>query len=91
MFAIDQSEGEAELCLKFILPLPNHSSGSGHEHEINATPQQHLAENQTCFHRLTRADIVRNQQVDARKAQSLPQWKKLVGILVDACSEWGLE
>src|SRR3984893_3667174 len=55
VFAIHQSEGEAKLCLKFILPLPNHSSGSCHEHEINATSQQHLAENQTCFHRLIRS------------------------------------
>jgi hypothetical protein len=91
MFAIDQSEGEAEFRLKFVLPLPNHSSGGGHENKINAPPQKHFAENQTCFHRLTGADIVGNQQIDPRKAQSLPQRKKLVGILVDAGPEWGLE
>lgn len=88
MFAIDQSEGEAELCLKFVLPLPNHSSGSSDENEINASPQEHFAENQTCFHRLTGTDIVGNQQIDPRKAQGLPQWKKLVGVLVNAGPEW---
>src|ERR1700730_12941904 len=45
MFAIDQREGEAELCLKFVLPLPNHSGRSGDENEINAPPQEHFAEN----------------------------------------------
>jgi hypothetical protein len=91
MLAIDQSEGEAELCLKFVLPLPNHSSGSGDENKINPSPQEHFAENQTCLYRLTGADIVGNQQIDPRKAQCLPHGKKLVGVLVNAGSEWGLE
>src|ERR1700674_5147872 len=91
MFAIDQSEGEAELCLKLVLPLPNHSGGSRDENEINASPQEHFAENQTRFHRLTGADIVGNQQIDPRKPQGLPQRKELVSVLVDAGPEWGLE
>jgi hypothetical protein len=41
-------------------PLKAGVSGSCHEHEIDATSQQHLAESQTCFHRLTSADVVRN-------------------------------
>jgi hypothetical protein len=61
------------------------------EDEINTPAQQHFAENQACFHRLTGADIVGNQQIDPRKAQGLPQGKKLVGVLVDAGPEWGLE
>src|SRR5258708_5929771 len=77
MLAIDRSKGQAELCLKFVLPLPNHSSRSRHENQINASPQEHFAENQTCFHRLTGTDIVGNQQIDARKAQGLSQGKKL--------------
>src|ERR1700678_249995 len=91
MFAIDQSEGETELCLKLVLPLPNHSGGSGDENEINASPQEHFAENQTGFDRLAGADIVGNQQVDPRNAQGLPQWKKLIGVLVDAGPERSLE
>jgi hypothetical protein len=91
MFAIDQSEGEAKLRLKFVLPLPNHSSRSGDENEINAAPQKHLTENQTGFHRLAGSDIIGNQQIDARKTQGLPQGKKLVGVLVDAGAERSLE
>jgi hypothetical protein len=68
MFAVDQSEGEAEFGLKFVLPLPNHSGGGSDENEINAAPQKHFTEYQTCFHRLTGAHIVGNQQIDARKA-----------------------
>ena len=48
-------------------------------------------ENQTGFDRLAGADIVGNQQVDPRNAQGLPQWKKLIGVLVDAGPERGLE
>src|SRR4030081_3907781 len=42
MFAINEDEGEAELCLEFILPLPNHSSGSCDQNEINTAPQEHF-------------------------------------------------
>ena len=58
---------------------------------INASPQEHFPENQTCFHCLAGADVIGNQQIDPRKAQGLPQWKKLVGVLVDAGPEWGLK
>jgi hypothetical protein len=71
--------------------LPNHSSGSGDENEINTAPQEHFAENKARFHRLAGADIVGNQQIDPRKAQGLPQWKKLVSVLVDAGAEWSLK
>jgi hypothetical protein len=42
ILAIDQCEGEAELRLKFILPLPNHSSRSGDKNKIDAPPQEHF-------------------------------------------------
>jgi len=38
--AVNQSEGEAEFCFEFVLPLPNHASGSGYDNEINASPQR---------------------------------------------------
>jgi hypothetical protein len=91
ILAIDQCEGEAELRLKFILPLPNHSSRSGDKNKIDAPPQEHFPKNQACFHRLAGADIVGNQQIDPWKAQGLPQWKKLIGVLVDAGPERSLE
>jgi hypothetical protein len=36
VLAIDQSEGEAELCFKLVLPLTNHSSRGGDQNEIEA-------------------------------------------------------
>ena len=91
VFAIDEGEGEAELRFKLVLPLPNHSGRSGDENEIDAPPQQHFAKNQTRFDGLAGADVVGNQQVDPRKAQRLPQGEKLVGVLMDAGPERGLE
>jgi hypothetical protein len=91
MFAIDQSKGEAKLCLQFLLPLPNHSSRSSDQNEIDAPAQKHLAQNETCFHCLAGAHIVGDQQVDPRKTQCLAQRQKLVSVLMYASPEGGLE
>jgi hypothetical protein len=84
IFAIDQSERKTELCLKFVLPLPNHSSGGGHEDEIDPPPQKHFAENESRFHRLAGADIVCDQQVDPRVG-ARPSAAAEVGRRPDGC------
>ena len=63
MLAIDERERKTEFRLKLVLPLPNHSRGSGDENEINSPTQQHFAQNQTCFHCLAGADIVGNRRL----------------------------
>ncbi len=91
IFAIDERERQAELGLKLVLPLADHSGRRGHENEIDAPPQKHFAEDQARLDGLAGADVVGDQQVDPRQPQRLSQRKKLIGIEVDAGAERRLE
>jgi hypothetical protein len=66
IFAIDDRECEPELGLKFILPLARHRWRRAHNDEIDAASEDELAQDQTGFDGLASADIVRDQQIDAR-------------------------
>src|SRR4051794_36062730 len=80
LVTVDSCEGEAELTLQLVLPLPDHTGGRGDDHEIYAAPKQQLSENQSGLDRLPRPDVIRNQQVHARKAKRLPERQELIGI-----------
>ncbi len=91
VLAVHDGEGEAELGLELVLPLRDHASGRGDEHEVDPTAQQHLAQDQAGLDRLAQAHVVGDQQVDARKAQRLAQGQELIGVEPDAGAERGLE
>jgi hypothetical protein len=47
-------------------------------------PQQKLAKDEPGLHGLAEADVVRDQQIDARKPQGLTQREELVRVEPDA-------
>ena len=89
--AIDDVEGEAELALKLVLPLHRHGGRRGDDDEIDAPAQQQLARDEAGLDRLAEADVVGDQEVDARKPQRLAQRQELVGVKPDAGTERRLQ
>ena len=84
-------ERKAKLGLQLILPLYRHRRRRSDHDEVHPAPEQELTCDQARFDRLAEADIVRNQQVDARQTQRFAQREKLVGIEPDPRAEWRLK
>ena len=89
--AIDDVEGEAELALQLVLPLVRHGGRRRDDDQVDAASQQQLARDQARLDRLAEADVVGDQQVDARQPQRLAQRQQLVGVEPDAGTERGLQ
>ncbi len=64
---IDDLEGEAELGLELVLPLHRHGRRRRDDDEFDASPQQHLAHDKAGLDGLPEADVIGDQQVDARQ------------------------
>ena len=75
--AVDQIEVQRELGPHLLLPLRPERGRRQNQHALDAPAQQQLGENQAGFHRLAEADIVGDQQIDARHAQRLQQRDEL--------------
>ena len=84
VLAIDDREVEAELLRQLVLPLQQHRSRRRDDDHLDAAPQEQLSNDKTGFDRLAEADVVGDQQIDARQVQRLGQRKKLVGVQPDA-------
>ena len=91
VLAIDDGEVEAEFLRQLVLPLQQHRSWRRDNDHLNAAAQEQLSHDETGFHRLAEADVVGDQQIDARQLQRLGQRQKLVGIQPDARPKGRLE
>ena len=91
VFPIDDGEVEAELLRQLVLPLEQHRRRRGDDDHLDAAPEQHLADDQAGLDRLAEADVVGDQQVDAREIERLRQRQELVGIQPDAGAKRRLE
>ena len=88
---VDDREVETEFLRELVLPLQQHRSRrSDHDH-VDAAPQQQFPHDQTGFDRLAEADIIGDQEVDARQFERLGERQKLVGIEPDAGAKGSLE
>ena len=87
VLAVDDGKVEAEFLRQFVLPLQEHRGRRRHDDHLNAATQEQLSNDQPGFHGLAEADIVCDQQIDARQLQRLGQGKKLVGVQPDARPE----
>jgi len=88
---IDDREGQPELGLELVLPLQRHRWRRRNDREVDTAPQQQLAQDQSGFDRLAEADIVGDQQVDARQPERLAQRQQLIGFEPDAGAERRLQ
>ena len=84
---VEDHERQPELRLQLVLPLPDHPGRRRDESEVHPPAQQQLAEDQPGLDGLARADVVRDEQVDARQAQGLAKRLELVGVEADARAE----
>ena len=84
VLAVDDGEVEAEFLRQLVLPLQQHRGRRRDDDHLNAAAQEQLSNDETGFHRLAEANIVGDQQIDARQLQRLGQGKKLVGVQPDA-------
>ena len=60
---IDDREGQPEFGLELVLPLQRHRRRCRYRREVDAAPQEELAQDQPGFDRFTEADIVGDQEV----------------------------
>src|SRR5438128_1731550 len=82
---------QSEALLEFFLPLRYNRRWGGHHDAVGSLPQHELAQNQRPFDGLAKTHVIGDEQVDARKAESLPERLELVGHDLDAGAERRLE
>jgi hypothetical protein len=66
VLAVDDGEVEAELLGQLVLPLQQHRGGRRNDDYLDAAPEQHLPHDEAGLDRLAKANVVGDQQVDAR-------------------------
>ena len=89
--AVEDGEREAEARFHLVAPLLQHRRRTRHHDPVHPSAQQQLARDQPRLDRLAEADVVGDEQVDARQAQRLPQRFELVGVDADPGAERRLE
>ena len=72
-----RSKGRRELLPHLVAPLKAQRGRRQDQHALDAPPQQEFAQDQAGLDRLAEADVVGDQQVDARHAQCLEQRHEL--------------
>jgi len=58
---VQDLEPEAEFGLEFVLPLCSHGRRGGHEHEVDAPPQQQFTEDLASLDCLSKTNVVSDQ------------------------------
>ena len=81
---IEHHEREAEPLVELLFPLQHHRRRRRDDDPPDPLPHQQLADNEAGLDRLAEADVVRDEQVDAREQQRLAQRLELVGVDADA-------
>ena len=85
--AVENRERESEARFHLVAPLLQHRRRAGDDDAIDPPAEQQLARDQARLDRLAEADIVGDEEVDARQTQRLAQGCELVRIDMDACAE----
>ena len=70
---VENLEDKPETGFQFVLPLQEHRRRAGNDDFADLLPQQQLAGDQSGFDRLAEADVVGDEEIDARQEQRLSQ------------------
>ena len=89
--AVHDLEDQAEAGFEFVFPLQQHRGRAGDDDVVDATAQQQFGGDESCFDGLAEADVIGDEEVDARHEQRLAQRLELVGIDADTSAEGRLE
>ena len=71
-------EREPEPLLHLVAPLKRHRGGADDEREVDALSKQKLLQNEAGFDRLTKTDVVGDEEVGAWKRERLLERRELV-------------
>jgi hypothetical protein len=71
--------------------LTGHRWGRGDHDEVDPAPKDELTKDQTGFDGFAGAHVIRDQKVDAGQREGLSERNQLIGIEMDAGSEWSLQ
>ena len=88
---VENLKDHAEALLQLLLPLEQHRGRAGDNDVLDLLPEQEFAGNQPGLNRLSKADIVGDEEVNPRQAERLLKRLKLVGVDADARTKRGLE
>jgi hypothetical protein len=89
--AVDDAQLEAELVAHLIAPLDLQAGRADHEHSARAMAQEQLLHRQAGLDGLAQADVVGDEQADARHLQGAHHGVELVVLDGDAAAEWRVE
>src|SRR5262245_33406601 len=70
--SIEYHARQPEPLLELVAPLQNHRRRTRDDRSAHLLPYQKLSKDQPRLDRLAESDVVGDEQVDARKEQSLP-------------------
>ena len=88
--AVDDAELQAELVAHLVAPLDLQRGGADDQHRARAVAQDQLLDDQARLDRLAQADVVGDQQVDARHLDGAHDRVELVVLDRDAAAERAL-
>ena len=88
---VDNPEIEAKLFQHLHAPLFLQRCGADDQDGAGTVPQQHLLYDEPSFNRLTQADVVGDEQIDAGHVDGAYQWIKLEVLNADAAAERRLQ
>ena len=80
-------EEQAEPGLELVAPLRHHRRRAHHDDVLHASAEEQLAGNEARLDRLAEADVIGDEEVDAREQESLAEGLELVGIEPDTGPE----
>ena len=88
---VEDLELEAEPCRQLLLPLEEHRGRTADHNFPDFLAQEQLARNEASLDGFAETNVVGDEQVNAGKTERLPQGFELIGIELDARTEWRLE
>ena len=91
LLAIEDGELDRELRAQLVAPLELEGGGADDEDAADASSLEQLAEDEPRLDGLAEADVVREQQRDARHLERLQHGVELVGLGQDRALPWGDE
>ena len=88
--SVEDGEREAEAAVQLVAPLEDDGGRAGDDDLLHPLPHEQLADDEARLDRLPEADVVGDEEADARHAERLAERLELVGLDLYAGPEGGL-
>jgi hypothetical protein len=91
VFAVEDGGRKPKARFELVAPLQQHRRRAHDDDVVNLPTEQQFARNEPGLDRLAKADVIGNEEIDARKLERLAQWLQLIRLDLDASPERRLE